>query len=152
MDFGGSALNKYYNADNKTGSRRITTDVYALATAVLFQSPVQHFALAPNNLSDAPAWAIDFMKNVPTTWDETRFVDGYPGQYVVMARRCGDKWYVAGINATGKTMEKTLTLPMLKAGEKVSLYMNGRLTEAKVSKKHTVKVSIPDNGGVVIVK
>lgn len=70
MDFGGSALNKYYNADNAPrGSRRVTSDVYALATAVLFQSPVQHFALAPNNLTDAPSWAIDFMKEVPTTWD-----------------------------------------------------------------------------------
>ena len=76
MDFGGSALNKYYNADNAPrGSRRVTSDVYALATAVLFQSPVQHFALAPNNLTDAPAWAIDFMKEVPTTWDEVRFID-----------------------------------------------------------------------------
>ena len=73
MDFGGSALNKYYNADNAPrGSRRVTSDVYALATAVLFQSPVQHFALAPNNLTDAPSWAIDFMKEVPTTWDEVR--------------------------------------------------------------------------------
>lgn len=87
MDFGGSALNKYYNADNAPrGSRRMTSDVYALATAVLFQSPVQHFALAPNNLTDAPSWAIDFMKEVPTTWDEVRFIDGYPGKYVILAR------------------------------------------------------------------
>lgn len=152
MDFGGSALNKFYNADNATGSRRITTDVYALATAVLFQSPVQHFALAPNNLTDAPAWAIDFMKQVPTTWDDVKYIDGYPGQYVIMARRSGDTWYVAGINATGKAMEKTLTLPMLKAGESVSLYMNGKLVEAKMSRKHTIKVSMPDNGGFVVVK
>lgn len=152
MDFGGSTLNKFYNADNKTGSRRVTSDVFALATAVLFQSPVQHFALAPNNLTDAPSWAIDFMKNVPTTWDDVKFIDGYPGKYCILARRAGSKWYVAGINATGSTLEKTLTLPMFEAGEKVSLYMNGRLTEAKVSKKHTVKVSIPDNGGVMIVK
>ena len=74
MDFGGSALNKYYNADNAPrGSRRVTSDVYALATAVLFQSPVQHFALAPNNLTDAPAWAIDFMKEVPTTKPERKW-------------------------------------------------------------------------------
>ena len=62
MDFGGSALNKYYNSRNAPrGSQRRTSDVFALATAVMFQSPVQHFALAPNNLTDAPAWAIDFM-------------------------------------------------------------------------------------------
>lgn len=85
MDFGGSALNKYYNADNAPrGSKRMTSDVFALATAVMFQSAVQHFALAPNNLTDAPAWAIDFMKEVPTTWDEVRFIDGYPGKYIIM--------------------------------------------------------------------
>lgn len=62
MDFGGSTLNKYYNAKMNRGRLRVTSDVFALATAVLFQSPVQHFALAPNNLTDAPAWAVDFMK------------------------------------------------------------------------------------------
>ncbi len=152
MDFGGSTLNKFYNANNKTGSRRVTTDVYALATAVLFQSAVQHFALAPNNLDDAPSWAIDFMKQVPTTWDEVRFIDGYPGRYAIMARRSGTKWYIAGINATGETMKKTLELPMFEGGETVSLYMNDKLVTAKISKKKTVSVSIPNNGGVVIVR
>ena len=56
MDFGGSTLNRYYNAANEPrGSRRVTSDVFALATAVLFQSPVQHFAMAPNNLG-SQAW------------------------------------------------------------------------------------------------
>ena len=91
MDFGGSALNRYYNSANEPrGSKRVTSDVFALATAVLFQSPVQHFALAPNNLDDAPSWAMDFMKNVPTTWDDIKYIDGYPGKYVVIARRHGD--------------------------------------------------------------
>jgi len=149
MDFGGSALNKFYNADNSRGSQRKTSDVYALATAVLFQSAVQHFALAPNNLTDAPAWAIDFMKQVPTTWDELRFIDGYPGRYVIMARRSGDKWYVAGVNATTEPIKQTLTLPMLNEGT-VQLYQNNQLTTAKLSKKKTLKVEIPTNGGVVI--
>jgi hypothetical protein len=148
MDFGGSALNKFYNADNSRGTHRVTSDVYALATAVLFQSAVQHFALAPNNLTDAPSWAIDFMKTVPTEWDEVRFIDGYPGRYVIMARRAGDKWYVAGVNATGETLKQTLTLPMLDGT--VKLYMNDQLSEAKMSKKHTVKIEIPTNGGFVI--
>ena len=122
MDFGGSALNKYYNADNAPrGSRRVTSDVYALATAVLFQSPVQHFALAPNNLTDSPSWAIDFMKEVPTTWDEVRFIDGYPGKYVILARRHGDKWYIAGVNAQKETLKLKVNLPMFSNGEKVRL-------------------------------
>lgn len=123
MDFGGSALNKYYNADNAPrGSRRVTSDVYALATAVLFQSPVQHFALAPNNLTDSPSWAIDFMKEVPTTWDEVRFIDGYPGKYVILARRHGDKWYIAGVNAQKETLQLKVNLPMFSNGEKVRLF------------------------------
>jgi hypothetical protein len=151
MDFGGSTLNKYYNADNQHGTVRKTTDVYALATAVLFQASVQHFALAPNNLADAPAWAIDFMKQVPTTWDEVQFIDGYPGKFAIMARRAGDKWYVAGITATDQVIKRTLTLPMLNVGE-AQLYMNGQLTTVKANKKKAVKVEMPTNGGFVIVQ
>ena len=149
MDFGGSALNKFYDASNTRGTRRVTSDIYALATAVLFQSAVQHFALAPNNLTDAPEWAIDFLKKVPTTWDDVRFVSGTPGRYVVLARRSGDRWYVAGINAIGKPLELTLTLPMLNEGD-AQLYLNNQLSTIKISKKRTVKVNIPDNGGIVI--
>lgn len=156
MDFGGSALNKYYNADNAPrGSVRRTSDVFALATAVMFQSPVQHFALAPNNLTDAPAWAIDFMKNVPTLWDEVRFIDGYPGKYVIMARRHADKWFVVGINAQKETVKLKLELPMFNAGGKVRLYtddagLNGSASEIKVNKKRRFDLEIPCNGGVVI--
>ena len=149
MDFGGSALNKYYNADNSRGTCRVTSDVYALATAVLFQSAVQHFALAPNNLTDAPAWAIDFLRTVPTVWDEVRFIDGYPGRYVIMARRAGNKWYIAGVNATTETLKQTITLPMLNEGE-IQLYQNNQVSTAKITKKRTVKIEIPTNGGVVI--
>ena len=156
MDFGGSTLNKYYNADNKRGTVRRTSDVYALATAVLFQSAVQHFAMAPNNLTDAPAWAIDFMKEVPTTWDEVKFIDGYPGKYVILARRCGDKWYVVGINAESEPLKQTITLPMFDKGAEMTVYsddaqLNGSVKMLKQNKKQQVTVTIPCNGGVVIV-
>ena len=156
MDFGGSTLNKYYNADNKRGTVRRTSDVYALATAVLFQSAVQHFAMAPNNLTDAPAWAIDFMKEVPTTWDEVKFIDGYPGKYVILARRCGDKWYVVGINAESEPLKQTITLPMFDKGAEMTVYsddaqFNGSVKMLKQNKKQQVTVTIPCNGGVVIV-
>ena len=158
MDFGGSALNKYYNADNAPrGSRRVTSDVYALATAVLFQSPVQHFALAPNNLTDAPSWAIDFMKEVPTTWDEVRFIDGYPGKYVILARRHGDKWYIAGVNAQKETLQLKVNLPMFSNGEKVRLFsddkvLQGGVKQIGIGKKQELQLTIPCNGGVLITR
>ncbi|MBO7379508.1 MAG: glycoside hydrolase family 97 protein [Bacteroidales bacterium] len=157
MDFGGSTLNKYYSADNKRGTVRRTSDVYALATAVLFQSSVQHFAMAPNNLEDAPEWAISFMKDVPTTWDEVRFVDGYPGKYVIFARRSGGKWYVAGINADEKPLKTRISLPMFEPKSALTVYcddasLNGSVSTLKQNKKQQVAIEIPQNGGVVIMQ
>lgn len=157
MDFGGSALNKFYNAKNTPGrsSKRVTSDVYALATAVLFQSAVQHFALAPNNLTDAPEWAMNFMKTVPTTWDEVRFIDGYPGKYVVLARRHGNQWYVTGINAQKETLKLKVKLPMIVAGADLQQYtddeqLNGKVSTLKLPKNQEVELTIPCNGGVLI--
>lgn len=162
MDFGGSALNKRYSTGNDRGTYRRTSDVYALATAVLFQSSVQHFALAPNNLTDAPAWAIDFMKQVPTTWDEVRFIDGYPGKYAIIARRAGDKWYVAGINAEQPSLKRTITLPMFAKDTQLTVYaddpkytndptLTGTVRQVKQNKRQQITVTIPQNGGLVIV-
>ena len=154
MDFGGSTLNKFYNADNKRGTHRVTSDVYALATAVLFQSAVQHFALAPNNLTDAPAWAIDFMKQVPTTWDDVKFIDGYPGKYAIIARRAGDHWFIVGVNADKEPLKANIDLSMYGKGAELMVYsddaqLNGSVTTVKAKKQMTV--TIPTNGGLVIV-
>lgn len=134
---------------------RRTSDVFALATSVLFQSPVQHFALAPNNLTDAPAWAIDFLKEVPTTWDDTRFIDGYPGRYAIIARRHGEKWYIAGINAGNTPLKTTIAIPEDMAGKSLVMYsdnekLEGKKQSVKPDKKGNIKVTIPTNGGVVI--
>ena len=158
MDFGGSTLNKFYNADNQHGTIRRTSDVFALSTAVLFQSSVQHFAMAPNNLTDAPAWAVQFMKDVPTTWDEVKFIEGYPGKYVIMARRCGQHWYIAGINAQKEAVKTKVDLmAFFKPGTIVTVYsddaqLNGSTQTVTVGRKKTqpVNITIPENGGVVI--
>lgn len=155
MDFGGSTLNKHYSKDNVHGNTRRTSDVYALATAILFQTPVQNFAMAPNNLTDAPQWAVDFMKKVPTCWDDVRFIDGYPGKYLIMARRTGSNWYVAAINAEEKPLTLNLNLDMFPVGQMLNVYSDdanlvGSMKEVKQNKKQILKVTIPCNGGLLV--
>ncbi len=158
MDFGGSALNKVYNKDNdpnQRGNIRRTSDVFALATAVLFQSCNQHFALAPNNLDDAPAWAIDFMKSVPTTWDDTRYLAGEPGQFVILARRHNNDWYIAGVNAQQEPVNIDLTLPMLSPHQAVTIYADdsnlcGSVTQQTIPTSQTLAVTIPTNAAILI--
>ncbi|HYF68211.1 MAG TPA: glycoside hydrolase family 97 catalytic domain-containing protein [Ohtaekwangia sp.] len=154
MEFGGVVLNKRYNRNNDGGNYRRTTDAFQLATAVLFQNPVQFFALAPNNLDDAPAFAIDFMKQVPTTWEETIFIDGYPGRYCVLARRHEGKWYVVGVNAQAEPAVLKFTFPQL-AGKEVQYFGDNtdRTTfkkALKVKENGEIKLTIQPNGGMVL--
>ena len=92
------------------------------------------------------------MKEVPTRWDEVRFVDGHPGKYVILARRSANKWYIAGVNAMNQPLKQTLSLPMLEPKSQVVLYMNGEKKMVKLSRKQTIDVEIPTNGGLVVVQ
>lgn len=152
MEFGGVLLNKFLVKSNEGRNKRLTTDAFQLATSVLFQNPVQVFALTPNNLTDVPAFEIDFMKSVPTTWDETVLIEGYPGRYAVIARRHGSQWYMAGVNA--EKTPKEIRLPTL-AGKKVQLYGENEkgepyTKEVNVSKKGALSVVMQPGGGFVV--
>ncbi len=154
MDFGPVLLNKRYNRENNGGTIRKTTEIFQLATAVLFQSSVQNFGITPNNLIDYPAFVIDFMKNVPTIWDETVFIDGYPGKYVVLARRHADRWFVVGINAEQKVEELKLNFPML-AGKPVYIYSNksdysSQIQQSILSISGEITLSIEPESGIII--
>jgi len=78
----------------------ITSDAHELALTVLYESALQHLADKPESYLIQPQQVQDFFGKLPTTWDETRYVSGYPGESVVLARRSGNTWYVAGINGT----------------------------------------------------
>ncbi|WEK70330.1 MAG: glycoside hydrolase family 97 catalytic domain-containing protein [Candidatus Chryseobacterium colombiense] len=154
MEFGGTLLNKYLTKSNKDKNKRYTTDGFQLATAVLFQNPIQMFAVMPNNLTDAPKFQLDFMKEVPTLWDETVFVDGYPGKYSVIARRHQNQWYVAGINAEKTIKKLKISLPMF-VGKTVKFINddaqgNSSEKEVKVNTKGEYSVEIQPNGGFVL--
>lgn len=157
MEYGGTVLNKRLNRGNDGGTIRCTGDAFQLATSVLFQNPVQNFALAPNNLTDAPADAIRFMKEVPTTWSDVKLIDGYPGRYVVLARRHGNKWYIAGVNATETALKLDLDMSALDLTDselRALIDKKGSELKASVLKVKDVSkvgVTIEPNGGMVLV-
>lgn len=154
MEWGGSFQNKVMNRENRQPAKgrspqRITTSTFSLATAVLFQNPAQNFALAPNNLEDAPKVSMDFMRLVPTTWDEVRFIDGYPGKYMCLARRHGDKWYVAAVAA--EDAEITIDMSQFAGAETMISGGDNPVAKAiKKDKKGCVKVKLNANDGFVI--
>ncbi len=155
MEYGGTFLNNYYNKANSGGHRRITSDVFQCATAILFQNPIQNFALAPNNLKDADRVLIDFMKDVPTTWDETVFIDGYPGKYIVLGRRSGKTWYIAAVNGSGEALDLEFTPPMFSKKQSFS-YLATPTDGEKLrwkkdkAKEGAVSFLIPNNDAVII--
>ncbi|MFC5282659.1 glycoside hydrolase family 97 protein [Pedobacter alpinus] len=155
MDFGPVLLNKRHNKDNNGGTIRKTTETFQLATSVLFQTPVQNFGITPNNLQDVPAHVIDFMKNVPTTWDETVFIDGYPGKYCVLARRHKETWYITAINAEKNEKNLTVSLPML-LEKQVTIYSDSENRQSQIDKltmgnKNQIKLKLLPNGGAVLI-
>ena len=154
MDWGGTIMNRYLSRDNKSRHRRYTTDIFEMASSIVNQTAVQCIAMQPNNLDELPPFELDFLKAVPTTWDETRFLDGYPGRYVVLARRHGSDWYVAGLNAEPQAKTLTITMPEF-AGRTVSYYMDDakkgpQLRQLKFNKRGQAKVTMQPNGGMIV--
>ena len=159
MDWGGTIMNRYMSPDNKTRHRRYTSDIFEMAASIVIQTSVQCIAMQPNNLSDLPLMELDFLREVPTSWDETRFIDGYPGKYIVMARRSGDKWYIVGLNATKEPLKLDIDIPMFAGStpsyyydkpSKKSLWPESTLGKIKVDTKGKAKVTIQPNGGIII--
>jgi hypothetical protein len=156
MDWGGIIMNKWMSRDNKSRHTRKTTDAFEMASAFTNQTAIQCIAMQPNNLQELNGVTLDFLKHIPTTWDETRYVDGYPGKYVVLARRHGSQWYVAGLNA----LKEPLTLNLDLSDYGVTKLLNdrvdkkGNVADAAVTdlklKKGKVKITMQPNGGFVV--
>ncbi len=107
------------------GVRRKTTAVFELSLPIIFESAVQHFGLAPFEAAALPDFAVDYLKRVPTAWDQTRFVAGLPGKDAVLARRKGNDWYVAGINGENRSKTMLLDLSFLPKGRPGILIYDG---------------------------
>ena len=98
--------------------KRRTTDGFEIALSVIFTSGVQHIAETPYGMAAQKDFVRKYMSSLPYTWDDVKFIDGYPGKYVVLARRKGDKWYIAGINGENTIRKITLNIPFINKSAK----------------------------------
>lgn len=134
---------------------RRTTPAFELALSVLFLSGIQHYAQAPEGMSMVPNEVKDFLRTLPDYWEDVKFLDGYPGKYVVIARRSGSRWYIAGIN--GDTTEKKISpdLTLFKK-TKATLFMDGKagklFSKAALNAKEKAKcdITLKANSGFVM--
>ena len=154
MDFAPVFFNKRLSRTQEWGTTRRTTDAFELATGILYFSPILHFGFTPNNLQEQPDYVLDLIWEMPSVWDETVFIDGAPGKYIVLARRKADKWYVAAVNGEKDVQELTVSLPMLSGQEVSCICDNEDGTAAKkqvrIDKNGNVKIKLLAEGGTVL--
>lgn len=134
----------------------ITTDCHELALPILFESGLQHMADRPEAYLGLPEPVKDLLSGLPSAWDDTRLLAGYPGESAVIARRCGDTWYIAGINGTeGEIIlepdfsrigqDVTLSMLITDKGDKPGMGFDIRKNE------RAGKLTLPARGGFVAI-
>lgn len=153
MDWGGVIMNRNLSTDNKSRHDRVTTNVFEMASAITNQCSVQGMLLQPNTeplLNDVER---EWLRTVPTVWDATELIDGYPGQYVVLARSHGSRTITAALNAADTPRKLTVTLPYA-AGTPLSVIIDsprGTVRKPlKMSKKRTADITLAPHGGAII--
>lgn len=133
--------------------RRITSNAFELALSILFQSGIQHFAEIPQGMAAQPAFVQQFMSSVPEVWEDIKFIDGYPGKYIVLARKGNGVWYIAGINAQDKEQQITIDLKTIDSRAKAATVITDGETSRSFNQfetnKPVVTLNIKPNGGFV---
>ncbi len=95
---------------------RLTSTAHELALAVLFESGWIHFADRPEGYRCLPPAAVEYLRRVPAAWDEIRWLDGRPGEWVALARRRGETWFLAVIQSGSEPLEVQLRQSFLAPG------------------------------------
>ncbi len=132
----------------------ITSLAHELALTVLFESGLQHLADRPESFLAQPQEVQDFLGKLPTVWDETRYVSGYPGESAVLARRSGNTWYVAGINGLDEVQVLFTDLSFIgKKWEKVQVFADDADGKWQISttKRVPTEMECQPRGGFVLV-
>lgn len=145
MDFTPMALDKIPNIDRKT------TPAFELALPVLFLSGIQHIAEIPEGMAKMPAYVVDYLKDIPTNWDDSKFIAGFPGKYIVMARKSNNIWHIVGINGENTPKEIELDLSFVKNAKGfIILEDESGFKQESISKSQKLTVKMKPNGGFVV--
>ncbi|WP_036909656.1 glycoside hydrolase family 97 protein [Prevotella sp. FD3004] len=130
----------------------ITSNAHELALTVLYESTLQHLADKPESYYAQPQQVQDFFGQLPTVWDETRFVSGYPGESAVLARRSGNTWYVAGINGSDEPKTLNLDLSFI-SGSRISIFADSanKSWDISTAKVLPTEMKCQPRGGFVLV-
>ena len=132
----------------------ITSLAHELALTVLFESGLQHLADRPESFLAQPQEVQNFLGQLPTVWDETRYVSGYPGESAVLARRSGSTWYVAGINGKDELQTLKTDLSFIRQGNAQLFADNadGQWQISTISQLPTQMVCQPRGGFVLVIR
>jgi alpha-glucosidase len=137
----------------------MTTRAQQLAMFVVYESPLQVACDGPYNYRTNPA-GLEFLKAVPTSWDDSKVLDGFPGDFILMARLSGKEWFVGGMtNETARSV--TFPLAFLGSGNYIAkIYSDAeetaeypdhlQVTEKKVTAKEILTINMASGGGFVI--
>ncbi|GGF22136.1 alpha-glucosidase [Echinicola rosea] len=148
MDFTPMSLDEIPNIDRRTSK------AFELALTVVYESGIQHLAESPEGTAKQQQEIIHYLQQLPKTWENTKFIDGYPGEFAVLARKGEGKWYVAGINGSEQSKSVQLTLPFSDASGRWLLITDSadksrfEIDEVAVSELDSVNLSA--NTGFVL--
>ena len=142
---------------NQTPAVVWNTRAAELSKFVIYESPLTVVCDHPDNILNQPG--ADFLKIVPTTWDDIHFIDGYPGEYVAIAKRTGNDWFI-GVMNNSKEKEITIKLDFISAGEHaIEIWAdakdankapkNLKITSQKIKSGELVRIKLANNGGWV---
>jgi alpha-glucosidase len=133
--------------------KRITRNSFELAQSVLFLSGIQHFAEIPEGMATVPDYVRSFLRELPRSWDDSRFLAGYPGSHVAVARKAGSSWFVAGINAdqSERTVELDLSFTGKRKGTMITDGANQREFTRAELQAGKVRLTLKPRGGFVAV-
>jgi hypothetical protein len=133
---------------------RRTTNGFEIALSVLFTSGIQHIAETPAGMAAQKDFVREYMSSLPETWDDVKFIDGFPGKFVVLARKKGDQWYIAGINGEQNARTITLQVPFVNKVSKGVLITDGTntkdLVKLPVDFSKPITIDLLPCGGFVI--